>query len=186
MKRFIKTFDSIRSDKNRPPGRKKRPLWMHLLMAGSIIWCGMIILPALLDVGSSGSRLFASGIRTFFSPICHQDPSRSICVAGKPLAVCARCAGIYLGFILAVAALWMFRRRPGEISRPVMIGCLAPMALEAVSSKILGLGTGQWIRAASGIPAGALAAWGVWIALTELFQTVNIQPLKLKGSKVMP
>jgi len=35
-----------------------------------------------------------------FHFLCHQLPERSFFIAGHPLAVCARCAGIYLGFLL--------------------------------------------------------------------------------------
>jgi len=35
-----------------------------------------------------------------FHFLCHQLPERSFYIAGHPLAVCARCAGIYLGFLL--------------------------------------------------------------------------------------
>ena len=37
-----------------------------------------------------------------FSFVCHQQPERSLWVAGLPLAVCARCAGIYLGALLGL------------------------------------------------------------------------------------
>ncbi len=34
-----------------------------------------------------------------FAPVCHQIAARSFSLAGHPLAVCARCLGIYLGFL---------------------------------------------------------------------------------------
>ncbi|MGA3224654.1 MAG: DUF2085 domain-containing protein [Acidobacteriaceae bacterium] len=40
-------------------------------------------------------------IRSFFSRICHQDPTRSFLVEGSPVAVCVRCLGIYCGAALA-------------------------------------------------------------------------------------
>jgi uncharacterized membrane protein len=42
-------------------------------------------------------------IYSFFSRICHQDPTRSWRVAGEPLAVCIRCSSIYFAF---AASLW--------------------------------------------------------------------------------
>jgi uncharacterized membrane protein len=36
-------------------------------------------------------------VRNFFSPLCHQDPSRSFVVGGSAVAVCVRCLGIYWG-----------------------------------------------------------------------------------------
>ena len=37
-----------------------------------------------------------------FEPICHQLPERCFLVAGEPLAVCARCLGLYCGFWLGL------------------------------------------------------------------------------------
>jgi uncharacterized membrane protein len=45
----------------------------------------------------------------FFSRICHQDPARSFWIGGVPLAVCARCLGIYAG--ATVGALVSTQRR---------------------------------------------------------------------------
>jgi uncharacterized membrane protein len=36
-----------------------------------------------------------------FSPFCHQQPRRSWQLQGYPLAVCARCVGVYGGLLLA-------------------------------------------------------------------------------------
>ena len=48
-------------------------------------------------------------LRTFFSPVCHQDTMRSFWFWGAPAAVCARCLGIYLG--AAVGAIAKIERR---------------------------------------------------------------------------
>ena len=55
-------------------------------------------------LAASGYTLFAAAIFWFFSPVCHQDPARSFWLFGAPLAVCARCLGIYLG---AAAGAWI-------------------------------------------------------------------------------
>ena len=49
----------------------------------------------------SSHPLIALLIRSFFSRLCHQDPSRSFMVEGSPVAVCVRCLGIYCGAALA-------------------------------------------------------------------------------------
>jgi uncharacterized membrane protein len=36
-----------------------------------------------------------------FAPFCHQQPQRSWHLQGYPLAVCARCVGVYSGLLLA-------------------------------------------------------------------------------------
>jgi hypothetical protein len=53
------------------------------------------------------------------------------------------------------------------MTKAVMIACFLPMVIEASISKGFGVETSSWIRAVSGAPAGGLAAWGVWIALSE-------------------
>lgn len=38
-----------------------------------------------------------------FEALCHQNPARSFWINGRPMAVCSRCLGIYVGF----AAGWL-------------------------------------------------------------------------------
>ncbi len=52
----------------------------------------------------SGHPLAAWAIREFFSRVCHQEAARSFWLWGAPVAVCARCLGIYLG---AAAGAWL-------------------------------------------------------------------------------
>lgn len=54
----------------------------------------------------SGHPLAAWAIREFFSRVCHQDPARSFWVWGVPVAVCARCFGIYLGAAVGAWVGW--------------------------------------------------------------------------------
>lgn len=37
--------------------------------------------------------------------ICHQYPSRCVWMAGRPMALCARCAAAYLGIVIAAVAI---------------------------------------------------------------------------------
>ena len=55
-------------------------------------------------LSASGYTLLAVAIFWFFSPVCHQDPARSFWILGTPVAVCARCLGIYLG---AAVGAWI-------------------------------------------------------------------------------
>lgn len=64
----------------------------------------------------AGFPLLSFAIWQFFSLVCHQDPARSFWIAGMPVAVCARCLGIYLG---AAAGAWV------EASRKTLLRALA-------------------------------------------------------------
>ncbi len=51
----------------------------------------------------AGSHPLASlVIRSFYSRLCHQNPTRSFAIEGSPVAVCVRCLGIYCGVALSV------------------------------------------------------------------------------------
>lgn len=65
-------------------------------LVGTLIWIGTIFLAPFLRHQSFSSHVFLYAI---FSPICHQIPGRSFFFFGYPLAVCARCLGIYSGFL---------------------------------------------------------------------------------------
>jgi len=46
---------------------------------------------------------FASmSLRMFFAAVCHQDPARSFALSSIPIAVCARCLGIYMGAVVGL------------------------------------------------------------------------------------
>ena len=77
----------------RQPSRRRWP-WL-LLLAGSGICCAAILLfPWLVLWGEAAAAL---SIRVLFSHICHQDPQRSLSLAGIVLPVCTRCLALYLG-----------------------------------------------------------------------------------------
>ncbi len=70
-----------------------------LLSLLAALWCALIISPPFL--AEAGLDTGAALTRLFFAPICHQIPERSLHILGTPLPVCARCAGIYGGALLA-------------------------------------------------------------------------------------
>ena len=54
--------------------------------------------------------------REVFSFLCHQDPSRTFQPGGEPLAMCARCVGVYVGFLLALPIMIAAVRLPRKLS----------------------------------------------------------------------
>ena len=49
-----------------------------------------------------------------FGFLCHQDPTRSFAPSETALAICARCTGVYVGFVLALPILTLVRRLGGK------------------------------------------------------------------------
>jgi uncharacterized membrane protein len=61
-----------------------------------------------------------------FSFVCHQQPERSLWLAGAPLAVCARCAGVYFGAFLGLLLQVPVRRGP-------LLAAVALLALDWIT-----------------------------------------------------
>jgi uncharacterized membrane protein len=75
-----------------------------------------------------------------FASVCHQQPERALWLAGAPVAVCARCAGVYFG---ALAGLLL--RFPSR--RTLLLGSLGLLAMD-------------WVTEAAGLrPAWTVARW---------------------------
>ncbi|MFZ0428868.1 MAG: DUF2085 domain-containing protein [Acidobacteriota bacterium] len=82
-------------------GRYSPASWV--LVAAASIWVGLVLAPPLLHhAGWTGAE---QAIRFGFRPICHQIPARSPALLGQPIAVCARCLGLYSGFLIGACFL---------------------------------------------------------------------------------
>jgi hypothetical protein len=101
-------------------------------------------------LGSAGAPVYAA-----FAWICHQRPERSWEVAGRPLAVCVRCFGIYTGALAAAIGGRRFRRLAALAA---FAGLALDWALEAAGL----LGPRPLWRFWIGFAAGALAAPALW------------------------
>ncbi|MSO22432.1 MAG: DUF2085 domain-containing protein [Acidobacteria bacterium] len=55
-----------------------------------------------------------TGIALFFSQLCHQNPQRSLVLAGTTLPVCARCLALYIGEFIGIATYPVLRFRWGQ------------------------------------------------------------------------
>src|ERR1019366_3025402 len=71
-------------------------------------------------------------VAAMFRAVCHQIPERCLSIAGAPMPVCARCAGIYFGALAALVSRAGWRRN----------GLLAACAIVAVdvASEVAGGG----------------------------------------------
>jgi hypothetical protein len=139
--------------------------------------------PALQSAGHPDAAFLG---RLALSPVCHQAPERSIRMWGFPAAVCARCLGIYAGF-LGVALLGSLRaasRRPRALPRAGSLSLsfapsarillalgAAPAALQWTLARLPGIGPpvdGNLPRAVTGWLLGSAAAAILLIATSGL------------------
>lgn len=87
---------------------------------------------------------------SLFSPICHQDPERSLGIVGA-LPLCSRCFGLYLGFGLAGLFAPLFSLRFSK--RFIIVGISASFALAALGLIFPAL-DGNYFRLVLGLAVG--------------------------------
>jgi uncharacterized membrane protein len=143
-----------------------------------IVWLAAVCFALLLVAMILGAPLaLANGqamagliIYQAFSYVCHQIPERSLFIAGHPLAVCSRCAGIYIGFAVALP-FYPLLRSLRDVETPqrkwLVMGAL-PLALD-FSLGFLGVWQNTHLsRFATGALLGAVAVFYVMPGLADL------------------
>jgi len=136
-----------------------------LVTAAAALFTLVVVLAPVL---SRSAPRFVLGVRMVCSPLCHQEPSRTLTLGGGPVAVCARCTGLYSGGVLGLLAgglLGAWRRK----APPVLFFLLvAPTLLDAVSPWLGFSGLENLSRAAISMPAGAACGWFLAYAVGDL------------------
>ncbi|MBN2258775.1 MAG: DUF2085 domain-containing protein [Anaerolineaceae bacterium] len=109
--------------------------------------------------------------------VCHRIPSHSFMIGDRPLPLCARCSGMYLGALLGVSLQFIVGYKRGGFSRKALMG-LALMALFFIIdgfNSFMGLILEQAplytpdnsLRLISGIGVGVLIATVVYPIFTQ-------------------
>jgi uncharacterized membrane protein len=103
-------------------------------------------------------------VYSFFSSVCHQSAERCFYLLDQPLAVCARCTGLYCGFLLGFIIFPLIPRFCRTLlRRPRLIILFAvPMGVDLLIENTLAS------RYLSGLIASFPIALFVWIAVEEL------------------
>jgi uncharacterized membrane protein len=128
------------------------------------LWtAGVVIAPWL----AAHDSILGGWLRLLYRPGCHQIAGRCLDLGFGPMAVCARCAGLYVGGTLALL-LTTSRNRPHR-PRPVWLAVVAaPTVLDFVACQIGFPSLGNWTRFAVAVPLGLLAGLYLGDALIEI------------------
>ena len=120
-------------------GSIRSPLvtWL-IVLALALSICALII--AAPVAVANGHWAIAFNIYLPFSYLCHQIPARSFYFAQHPLAVCARCTGIYAGFLLGVIIYPLVRSLRSTVTpeRKWLFIAAIPLAID-LSLEFLGI-----------------------------------------------
>lgn len=139
------------------------------------LWtAGVVLAPWLSSHGS-----FLGGwLRLLYRPGCHQIADRCLDLGFGPMAVCARCAGLYLGGTLAL--LWTTARNHPFRPHPLWLATVAaPTILDFAAGQIGLPSLGNWTRFAVALPLGFMAGLYLGDALIETAR-LNSAPQKPK------
>lgn len=135
-----------------------------------------ILLAALLI-----TQLVAAGaprnLRLLFRPLCHTIESRSFHLGGVPMPICARCTGLYVGFLIGIglfAAVGKLRESP--IPSALVIALVLPLVIDGVT-QALGLRTsGNELRFLTGVLAGSAGLAWVMNRIEISARSTEMQP----------
>lgn len=150
-----------------PSPRTTRRVWLWTA-AGTALWLfGIVLAPWLAARGAAGP---ARALYAVYAPVCHQLAGRCFSIWGRPLAVCGRCLGIYLGFAAGLAAYPLVRgwARTALPSGRLFILLTLPLAADGLAGFL-----GLWqspiaVRAATGLVWGALLPFYFVAGLADL------------------
>lgn len=125
-----------------------------LILLAVICWVIATIMPAYLQ--AQGQVIPAFLIRKIFSPICHQMVERSFWFLGYPLAVCARCSGIYFGVLLGTLFYPVIKnyQQSSLPPRSYLIVMLLPTTIDFLLGTFHILENTHFSRAFTGVLAG--------------------------------
>ena len=106
-------------------------------------------------------------------PICHHIPERTLVADGRPLPVCARCTGLYLGTALGGLLGYAVGRRRWLAASLASAGVLAAIGGLAGVAEALGLvSTSNAARVVLGLPLGLgpmmVGGLGIRVLVDEL------------------
>jgi uncharacterized membrane protein len=169
---------------------KQRIAHIGIILA-SMVACGAIVFPPAWIHSGHGSDFPAAVVYFFFSGTCHQIPARSFHAWGAPLAVCARCTGVYAGFLAGTLAFPLVHRGPvhkginrggsgGGFPPAWILGaCLLPAAADFALGHAGLHDSGNVLRLVTGLIPGAAVSFYI---IPAAYEVVSL-PSQTKGLK---
>jgi len=130
-------------------------------LAVAAAWLASIAAAPLLRAGGYG--VASAFVYKVFAALCHQMPARSFSLAGGPLAVCARCEGLYVGALFGLL-LYPLVRALASANAPRRAWLFLAVAPTAVDFALGFFGVWEnthWSRFLTALPAGAACAFYV-------------------------
>ena len=134
----------------------------------------------------SRSSPWATLAYAVYKPLCHQVAGRSLHCFSHPLAVCARCTGIYLGFLLGLG-LYPFLRGWRQLRLPsarVFFIVSTPIVVDTAANFLRLWQTSNALRLATGVIWGTILPFYFITGLADLL--ISREKKRLKSAPRSP
>lgn len=144
-------------------------IWAYLATAlGGAVWFGLVFVAPYLK---SRSSPWAALVYALYSPVCHQIPSRCFHLFGQPLAACARCLGIYSGFLVGLGIFPLFQgfRRLRLPRTATFLFVSAPIVFDTLGNFVRLWTTPNSLRFATGLLWGTILPFYFVPGIADLF-----------------
>ena len=135
--------------------------FLVLLFGVAAVWTAALLVAPLITPSIPAWATYAAA-----ATVCHQLADRSFHLAGAPVAVCARCLGLYAGGVAGFGTALVLQRGPGAdgAAAPrrarLLIAALAlPTLITLTLEQVARLPMGNFARFATAVPLGAAIAW---------------------------
>ena len=99
--------------------------------------------------------------------MCHQRPDRSFFIKGKQFPLCARCTGIFIGYIIGIIIAIITKCE----YHVYYLLLLIPMIIDGGIQEFLGINSNNWRRLITGILGG--------IGIIYVFINIHLFTVKL-------
>ncbi|NKQ35464.1 MAG: DUF2085 domain-containing protein [Chloroflexi bacterium] len=171
-----------------------RRWWALLIAVGALLLMGFY---AVTDGSHLANNATLSGADWVGAGICHRLPSHSFTIYGRPLPLCARCTGIYLGIVLSflvlgLAGRWRRVNMPPTLILLALIGFVGLMGVDGVNSYMHFFPDlphvyepRNWLRLVTGMGAGLTMGVLVFPALAQtLWRQQDFRPVLTSGREL--
>lgn len=154
---------------------RRQALWAWAATAAIVaVWAGAILFA---PVARGSGWAIAGPVYSFFSYICHQLPERSLHLLEHPLAVCARCFGVYFG-LLAGLLIYPAWRRIDEIEPLPRIWLFLSLVPIGIDWSLTALGIWEnthFSRFFTGMVLGVACATYIVPAVVEIRRNLSLK-----------